>query len=64
MLGIPRDELQTIDYDALIHSGEQAWLVEIDGRELWLPMSQCEIDEEAGTVEVPQWLCDEEDLHP
>lgn len=64
MLGTPRDELQTIDYDALIHEGEQAWLVDIDGRELWLPKSQCEIDEDDSTIEVPQWICDEEDLAP
>ena len=64
MLHTPRDELLTIDIDAVIHTGEMAWLVRIDERELWLPMSKCELDEEAGTIEVPQWLCDDEDLHP
>ncbi len=64
MLGVPRDELLTIDYDALIHTGEQAWLLDIAGRELWLPKSQCEIDEDDSTIEVPRWICDEEDLHP
>jgi len=64
MLGIPRDELLTIDYDALLHEGEMAWLIEIDGRQVWLPKSECELDEDDGTIEVPKWICDEEDLHP
>lgn len=64
MLGTPRDELIPIDYDALITSTDEAWLLEIDDRQIWLPQSQCEIDEENSTILVPKWLCDEEDLHP
>lgn len=64
MLGTPRDELLPIDYDALITETDEAWFVEIDGRQLWLPKSQCDIDENGSTIQIPAWLCEEEDLSP
>ncbi len=64
MLGTPREELLEIDYDALLTESHQAWLVEIDGRQIWLPKAQCDIDENGSTIDVPAWLCEKEDLHP
>lgn len=64
MLGTPRNELIEIDYMAKKSESPEAWLLEIEFREVWLPKSQCEIDEENSTILVPKWLCDEEDLHP
>lgn len=52
-----------VDFDALVHETENAWLVRIDKTEVWLPKSQCEdFDEEEGTVEVPEWLATEKGL--
>lgn len=46
----------------LIHETELAWLMLIEDQEVWLPKSQCEFDEDDGTVLVPEWLAVEKGL--
>lgn len=51
---------------------DKAALCEIDGEDLWLPLSQCDdggaenwspaVGDENVTVEIPEWLADEKGL--
>ena len=34
----------------------RAWRVEIDGREQWLPKSQCKLSEDQRRIEIAAWL--------
>lgn len=56
------DELIEIEYDILPHETDKAWLFVINGEEVWLPFSKCEIDTKAETVSVPEWLAMEKGL--
>lgn len=53
------------EYEELVHETDHAWLLRIDGEELWLPKSKCNLDEQDGRspcVWVPNWLADEKGL--
>lgn len=55
--------METIYFERLVHQTTDAWLIETDsGDEVWLPKSQCELDEDDNTVEVPEWLAIEKGL--
>jgi hypothetical protein len=44
-------------FEWLIRESDDAWLVETaDGQEVWLSKSECEMDEAANMVTVPEWL--------
>lgn len=49
-----RNELADVDYERIIHKTELAVLFLIDGKEVWLPKSRIEIDEEQKLVTIPQ----------
>ncbi len=49
-------------YDAFIRETDLAWILKFENREVALPKSQCEFDEEEGIVMVPQWLIEAEEL--
>lgn len=53
---------ETFDFEELIHETDLAYLVEIEGDEYWLPKSQCDIDEDDQTIEMPNWLAREKGL--
>lgn len=40
----------------LINETDAAWLFKYEGEEVWLPKSQCEWDEGAGVMKIPEWL--------
>jgi hypothetical protein len=44
----------------LIAETDEAWLVEIDLEEHWLPKSQCEFDGENASI--PLWLANKKDI--
>lgn len=50
------DENRTIDYDELKTETNKAWLLDIEGEEIWFPKSQCDLDEESSCIEIPKWL--------
>jgi hypothetical protein len=49
-------------YDKLIKETENAWILQIDDREVPLPKSNCTIHENKNEIEVPLWLILEEGL--
>lgn len=60
--GDSSSQIEYFDYDQLAVETNQAWLVEIDGEEMWLPKSQCELDRKAKTIGVPVWLAEKKGL--
>lgn len=46
----------------LEHETDNAWLVDIDGDEVWVPKSQCEYDASSQVLEIPEWLAIEKEL--
>lgn len=56
-------EYVEVDFDELIRESDSAWLIRTaDGDEVWLPKSQCELDEDDNRVDVPEWLAIEKGL--
>lgn len=50
-------------FERVICESELAWLVETaDGDEAWLPKSECQLDEDDNSVELPEWLAIEKGL--
>ena len=50
-----------IDFDELVHETPQAYCINIDSVQHWLPKSQSEIVAD-GLIEVEEWLAIEEGL--
>jgi len=44
------------DFDELLKETAMAWLIRIDEEEIWLPKSQCDMDEAGCVIDVPEWL--------
>lgn len=44
------------------HETERAWLITDGTKDVWLPKSQCEMDERAGICTMPEWLAKEKEL--
>lgn len=51
-------EYVEIDVDAFLHDGDKAILVEVEGEQVWLPLSQIDVDREGLKVVMPVWLYD------
>ena len=49
-------------YDDIIVDRDLSWLLKFDDREVWLPKSQCSIDEDEFEVIIPSWLVEENEL--
>ena len=47
-----------IKYNVILEERLKAWRFEIDEKRVWLPKSQCELDEDNLTVTVPERLAD------
>jgi hypothetical protein len=53
----PNADPVEIGFDEIVLETDKAWLVKVDKDEnVWLPKSQCELDEDAKTVMVAEWL--------
>ena len=57
-----RSDLVDIDFDRVVHRTAAAVLLEIDGEDVWLPLSAVEIDEDNKTVTMPERLANEKGL--
>ena len=42
--------------DGVLSETDLQYKLSIEGGEYWLPKSEIELDESAGTVHVPEWL--------
>lgn len=52
-----------ICFAELVRETDKAWMFKTDdGDAVWLPKSQCELDEDELLVQVPEWLAIEKGL--
>jgi hypothetical protein len=51
-----------IKFDKFIISGENSWLVKIDGQHCYFPYSVCNLDEDSKVILCPMWLVIKKEL--
>ena len=56
------DETVIVGYDAIRFETDNAYLLEIDGEEVWLPKSHCELNPDEDEAHIPEWLAIEKGL--
>ena len=57
------DELHAVDYEKILIETQKAWLVGIsDDFEVWLPKSECKLDNENNIIYIPFWLVSEKGI--
>ena len=54
--------MEEFAFDEIIKETPDAWLLDMGDGKVWFPKSQCEIDEDGNTIEVPEWLAIEKEL--
>jgi len=54
--------METYYYDELLTQTDAAWLLRFDNEQIWLPKSQCDIDERTKEIDIPEWLAIEKGL--
>lgn len=57
-----RNDSDEYEYNRLITIADKAWLLDIDGDDVWLPKSQCSIDIKRKMIAVPLWLAEDKGL--
>lgn len=59
-----RESLADVEYDfvKLDDPAKKAILFRIEGKDVWLPRSQIEVDEDQKMVTMPEWLATEKEL--
>ncbi len=45
-----------IDFDDIVRETERGICLSIDGKEIWLPKSQVEVDRRTRVATMPEWL--------
>jgi len=56
------EKREKIKFTRLVHQTKRAYLLDVDGEEIWLPKSQVDIDGPSMTLFIPKWLMDEKEL--
>lgn len=61
------DTRYLVKIDGVLRETELAWLIYVDGNEIWIPMlsgrdDSCEMDYEELEIEMPEWLMIEKHL--
>jgi len=49
-------------YDSILRETEKAYLLEIDGEEVWLPKSHVTLDKQNKEITIPDWLATEKGI--
>ena len=55
-------EMVDVYYDSILHTTDNAYLLDIDGEDVWIAKSRSEIFEEDKIIEVERWLAEEKGL--
>ena len=57
------DETYSVLFDEIITETEKAWLLDIDGQEIWFPKLVCKFDGQGDSyITMPYWLADQKKL--
>ena len=57
-----KDDHITLYVDALVRETDKAWLLQIDGEEVWIAKSVGDLDEANSEVTIPEWMAEEKGL--
>ncbi len=49
-------------YSKVVATTEKAYLLDIGGKEMWMPRSHCELDEETHTAFLTDWIATQKGL--
>lgn len=55
-------KLAELEVDRWLTETPKAWLLIVNGKRVWLAKSQCEFDEQAGTVTMPEYQAIDKEL--
>lgn len=61
-MGYDEYDMIEVCYDEFVSETADAWLIEVDGIDIWFPKSECQIDKRGETIDVPKWLARREGL--
>lgn len=63
-LGRGSEQIRLVDLvvDRWLTNTPGSWLVIIAGKRVFCPKSQCEFNEDEGTITMPEWLAIEKEL--
>ena len=57
------DETYSVPFDEVITETEKAWLLDIDGQEIWFPKSICKFDgQKNDCIIMPYWLAEQKEI--
>jgi hypothetical protein len=62
-MGYDEYDMIEFNYDEFISETSDAWLVEVEGLDIWFPKSECQIDKIGETIDIPKWLARNEGLN-
>lgn len=57
-----KSDIVDITYGKILFNTDKAWGFSIGGETIWIPKSLGELDEQEGTVAIPQWLAEEKEI--
>lgn len=57
-----KDDPITFEVEALVRETDRAWLLVIEGDEVWIAKSIGELDEANSEVTIPEWLAEDKGL--
>lgn len=55
-------KLVDLEVERWLTETPKAWLLQIEGKRVWLAKSSCEFYEDDGIVTMPQWIAIEKEL--
>ena len=56
------NKIVEIDFDRVVSEYHNVWIVDVGDRQVMLPKSECDIDEDYNMALVPMWLAIKEGL--
>lgn len=51
-----------VTYNKLVAETDKAMLLDIGGKEMWMPKSHCEIDEDSKTAYMTDWIAEQKGI--
>lgn len=51
-----------IDYEEIVKETPLAYLFKVDGVNVWVPKSECELHEDDKQFNIPRWMAKEKEL--
>jgi len=53
-----------IQFDQIVNETDEAWFVQFDEKQVWIPKSTASVDEEEKIIKAPVWFVVKKGLEP